>query len=86
MINEFDEIDEFDDEGPMQKFREGEDVIEFYDMEDFNVDDDLVTMMGYFFVVFLCTLVTMIVKYRMTVPNLSQGTNSVSDEKQRLNA
>jgi hypothetical protein len=61
MINEFDEIDDLETGG---QFTTGEDVIEFYDMEDFDVDEDLVVMAAYFLIVFICTVLVMLFKYR----------------------
>lgn len=70
MTNEFEEIDELETGG---QFTEGQDVLDFYDMEDFNADDDLVVMMVYFLLIFACTVLIMLWKYRTKLPNLRQG-------------
>lgn len=67
MVNEFEEIDEITE----STFLTGDDVIEFYDMEDVNVEDDLVYMMLYFLFIFVGTIIALLVKYRSTIPDYS---------------
>jgi len=71
MVNEFSEISELDS----KEYPTGDDVLEFYDMDDHEVSDDLISLFIYWIVLIILTLSIMLLKYRKTVPRLTQSSD-----------
>jgi hypothetical protein len=67
MVNEFEDLGDIEE----STFLDGDDVIDFYDMEDVDVNLDLLYMFIYFLFIFVATVVTMLFKYRSTIPDYS---------------
>jgi hypothetical protein len=78
MVNEFSEIDEFDPP-PATMFLDGDAVLEFYDMDEYEVGEDLGIMFVYFFLMFAFTMAVMLIKYRTTVPKLNNQNQPIEE-------
>lgn len=72
MVNAFEDLDDIDSD----IFPTGDDVLEFYDMENAEISDDLWNLVIYWIIVITLTFLVMFLKYRKTVPRLTQTKSS----------